>query len=343
MAAQMRAIIASKPGPASMLSLASIPIPSLETPYDILVRIRGISVNPVDTKVRKSNTQPNRVLGFDASGTVEQAGEKALFKKGDEVMYAGAIARSGTNAQYSVVDSRITGRKPKGWNWEDAAGLPLVGLTAWEMFEGHFNLKPFQKPEKEQTLLIINGAGGVGSMATQLASKVFGIKYVIVTASRKDTVDWAKKNGATHVINHHEDLAEQIKALSLTPTLAFICYDTMKYLPLLPPIMGPWSHIGSIVETDDPIPFQTGGAMFKALTFHWEFMFSKAAHGYDLGTQGRMLNDLATAAEQGSVTSLATVKEVLSVESLRKGHELLESGKSIGKVVYQVNDTIEEK
>ncbi|KZT27713.1 GroES-like protein [Neolentinus lepideus HHB14362 ss-1] len=174
----MRAIISSKPGPASeVLSLATIPTPALASPYDILVKIKGIALNPVDTKVRQTNDRSDRILGYDGAGIVEQAGETALFKKGDEVMYAGAVARQGTNAQYSVVDSRIVGRKPRGWGWADAAGLPLVGLTAWEMLEEHFGLRPFEKQKKEHTLLIVNGAGGVGSMATQLAARVSRFTY----------------------------------------------------------------------------------------------------------------------------------------------------------------------
>ncbi|EPQ60266.1 zinc-binding alcohol dehydrogenase [Gloeophyllum trabeum ATCC 11539] len=345
MASQMRAILTSKPGPAAqVLSLATVPVPALESAYDILVKIRGVALNPVDTKVRSSNTRPNRILGYDAAGLVEQAGEKALFKKGDEVMYAGAVARDGTNAQYGVVDSRIVGRKPKGWSWEDAAGLPLVGLTAWEMLEEQFGLKPFEKQTKEHTLLIVNGAGGVGSMATQLAARIFNVKNIIVTASRQETIDWAKKNGATHVINHREDIAAQLKDLSLKPTLAFICHDTLKYLPILVPVMRPFGRIGSIVGAPEPIPFQAGpgGAFSKALSFHWEYMFAKSAEDYEQESQGRILNLLADAAEEGKVGNLTTVKEVLSLASLKRGHELLESGKAIGKIVFEVRDTIEE-
>lgn len=343
MATQMKAIVPSNPGPASVLSLVDLPIPALEGPYDILVKILGVSLNPADTKVRKSNTRPNRVLGWDAAGVVEQAGKKALFKKGDEVFYAGSIGRAGTNAQYGVVDSRIVGRKPKGWSWADAAGLPLVALTAWEMLEDHFHLKPYAVPEKDDTIIIVNGAGGVGTMATQLAAKVFNLKNVIATASRPETIEWVKKNGATHVISHREDLATQLKEQNLTPSLAFICYDTPHYLPQLVSVLRPWGHIGSIVETDDPLPFhQSTGAFGKALSFHWELMFTRPLHGYDLETQGRILNEVAKLAEEGKLTNITTVKEVLSVQSLRKAHETVENGKAIGKIVFEVKDTIEE-
>ncbi|TFK56839.1 hypothetical protein OE88DRAFT_1730282 [Heliocybe sulcata] len=336
MATQMKAIVPSGPGAPSVLSLVDLPVPALESPYDILIKIHGASLNPADTKVRKSNTRPNRILGWDATGVVEAVGDSALFKKGDEVMYAGAIGRAGSNAQYGVVDSRIVGRKPKGWSWADAAGLPLVALTAWEMLEDQFHLKPYAVPEKEETLLIINGAGGVGTMATQLASKVFNIKSIIATASRPETIDWVKKNGATHVISHREDLGTQLKALNLTPSLVFICYDTLAYLPQLAPVMRPFGHVGTIVETDDPLPFHNNGAMGKALSFHWEFMFARPMHGYDLETQGRILNEVAKLAEEGKITSLTTVKEVLSVQSLRTAHDTVDNGKAIGKIVFEL-------
>ncbi|TFK56540.1 GroES-like protein [Heliocybe sulcata] len=338
----MKAIHFPEPGPPSVLTITEVPIPSLESPYDILVRIKGCALNPVDTKIREGKFPAHAILGFDGTGVVEKAGEQALFKSGDEVMFSGALGRSGTNAQYTVVDSRIVGRKPRGWSWQDAAGLPLVGLTAWEMFEGHFNLQPFHAPRKEETLLIVNGAGGVGSAATQLAHKVFKIKNIIVTASRKETVDWAKRNGATHIINHHEDLGPQLEKAGLQPTLALICHDTQHYLEPIAKAMSPWGRIGSIVETDKALNFHTIDAFGKALSFHWEFMLAKPANQFDLSTQGRMLNDLATAAENGDVTTLVTVKEVLSQGSLRRMHELVQSGKSVGKVVFEVKETITE-
>ncbi|EPQ60268.1 zinc-binding alcohol dehydrogenase [Gloeophyllum trabeum ATCC 11539] len=345
MATQMKAIVRSSPGPASVLQLAELPVPALENPHDILVKVRGVSINPADTKVRGAAAFPNGVLGWDAAGVVEQAGEKALFKKGDEVMYAGTVGRAGTNSQYHVVDSRIAGRKPKGWEFADSAGLPLVALTAWEMLEDQFNLKPHAAPAKEETLLIINGAGGVGTIATQLAAKVFNVKNIVATASRPETVEWVKKNGATHVISHREDLAAQLKAQDLTPSLVFICYDPLPYVPQLATVVRPFGRIGSIVESQEAVPIHLGGlfgAFGRSLSFHWECMFTRSMHGYDLEAQGRILNEVAKLAEEGKLTSLTTVKEVFSVRSLRKAHETIDSGKAIGKIVFEVKDTIEE-
>jgi len=282
----------------------------------------------------------NNVLGFDASGVVVQAGAEALFKNGDEVMFAGVLGRSGSNGQYAVVDSRIAGRKPRGWSDGEAASLPLVGLTAWEMLECHFNLVPFSRPKKEETLIIINGAGGVGTMATQLARYVFGVHNVVVTASRQETVDWAKKNGATHTISHREPLAPQLEKLGLVPSLAFICYDTANNVKQLIPVMRPFGRIGSIVEATDSLGIEGGAAFGKALSFHWELMFTRPLRNYDLETQGEILNNISKAVEQGLLKSIVWKKKVFSVNNLREMHALQESGQAIGKISFEVGDTI---
>jgi NADPH:quinone reductase len=169
----MQAIHVPKAGPASVLELTTVPVPSLTSEFDILIRVRAVALNPIDEIVRADPAQarPGTILGYDASGTVEQAGAQAKFKVGDEVLYAGSVARPGANAQFHVVDSRISGRKPASIGWVDAAALPLVHLTAWEMFEDKFGLKP-DGSHRDEVLLIINGAGGVGTAAIQLAKKV---------------------------------------------------------------------------------------------------------------------------------------------------------------------------
>jgi len=337
----MKAITFKAPGDPSVLELVDVPVPALLTPHDILVKIKGSALNPVDYKLRHSQGQVNNVLGFDASGIVVEASGSALFKQGDEVIFAGVLGRSGSNGQYAVVDSRIAGPKPKGWSDADAASLPLVGLTAWEMLQCHFNLVPFSRPKKEHTLLIVNGAGGVGTMATQLARYVFGIQNVVVTASRQETVDWAKKNGATHTISHREALAPQLEKLGLVPTLAFICFDTANNVKQLVPIMSPWGKIGSIVEATAPIEFDGGAAFGKALSFHWELMFARPLKNHDLEVQGEILTDLSKAVEQGLIKSMVWKKKLLSLSSLREMHALQESGTAYGKIAFEVGDTIE--
>jgi D-arabinose 1-dehydrogenase-like Zn-dependent alcohol dehydrogenase len=178
--------VGAEGGATSVLTLTTAPIPTVTEPFDVLVKIKGVALNPVDTKVR-SGAKVGRVLGYDASGIVEAAGPSALFKKGDEVFYAGAIGRAGSNAQYQLVDSRIIAKKPTTLAWDEAAALPLVGLTAWEMYEDKFGLKPYTDNSNE-VLVIINGAGGVGTMAIALASKVINIRppcliYAFLTSS----------------------------------------------------------------------------------------------------------------------------------------------------------------
>jgi len=338
---KMQAVVFSKPGDPSVLSFAEVDVPALESEYDILVKLHACSLNPVDTKARQGAFPTNPVLGYDGAGLVVTAGSKAPFKPGDKVMYSGVLGRSGTNAQYGVVDSRIAGLMPDGWDWADAAALPLVGLTAWEMLELHFGLKPWPKEEVDDTIVIVNGAGGVGSVATQLARKVFKLKNVVVTASRMETIEWAKANGATQVINHREDLADQLTFLHLTPGYAFICYGTSSYLPVLCKVMRPWGKIGSIVEEPEKDLSFGMDAFQRALSFHWEFMFSRPMNGYHIEEQGRILKQLKKAAEQGDVKTMVKEKKVLSAGSLKEMHEFSESGKALGKIVFEIGNTIQ--
>ncbi|KZO98472.1 GroES-like protein [Calocera viscosa TUFC12733] len=339
----MQAITFPHPGPPSVLTAQTLPLPALEGPYDILVRLRACSLNPVDTKARSGAFPCPSVLGFDGAGVVVSSSPQALFKPGEGVMYSGVLGRSGTNAQYSVVDSRIAGLVPDGWEWTDAAALPLVGITAWEMLEGKFGLKPWPEREVEETLVVVNGAGGVGSVATQLARNVFKLKNVVVTASRKETVEWAEANGATLVINHREDIAEQLTAHSHSPSYAFICHSTAYYLPPLCRVMSPWGHIGSIVEDPSvPLPFSSMDAFDRALTFSWEFMFSRPMRGWKVEEQGEILGKLKRAAERGEVRSGVRVRKVLGARALREAHEMVEAGKGVGKIVFDIGESIGE-
>ena len=186
-------------------------------PNDLLVEVRAISVNPVDVKVRASAQPDNgpRILGFDAAGIVKEVGpETTRFRPGDEVFYAGDITRPGTNAEFHVVDERIIGRKPSSLGFAEAAGMPLTSITAWEILFDSFGLK--ESEGAGEALLVIGGAGGVGSILIQLARKLTGLT-VIAPASRDDTREWARKMGADHIVNHHNPLDEELKALGITP------------------------------------------------------------------------------------------------------------------------------
>jgi len=334
----MQAIhVAEKDAP-NVFELATVPIPKIASPYDILVKIKAVGLNPIDTKLRHRGVK-GQILGFDASGIVEEAGDQALFKKGDAVLYAGNIGRAGSNSQYQLVDSRIVGKKPEGLAWDEAAALPLVSLTVWEMYEEKFKIKPFSDNSGE-VLVVVNAAGGAGSMAINLAKQVFGIKTIIATASRPETIEWVKKLGATHVINHREDLAPQIKALNLVPTLNFISYDTPRYLKELIPVTRAFGQFGSIVESEVPVPIHDSVAMIHAHSFHWEFMFSKSMFGYNVESQGRILTQVGKLREEGTIESHVKTRKVLSAESLQEAHELQASGKSMGKIVLTVPDEL---
>lgn len=336
--ATMQVIQVAEKGAPNVFELATVPMPKIASPYDILVKIKAVGLNPIDTKLRHGSDK-GRVLGFDASGIVEEAGDQALFKKGDAVLYAGNIGRAGSNSQYQLVDSRIVGKKPEGLAWDDAAALPLVSLTVWEMYEEKFKIKPFSDNSNE-VLVVVNGAGGAGSMAIDLAKKVFGIKTIIATASRPESIEWVKKLGATHVINHREPLAPQIKALNLVPTLNFISYDTPHYLKELIPVTRAFGQFGSVVESDVPVPIHDSAAMIHAHSFHWEFMFSKSMFGYNVESQGQILGQVAKLRQDNTIESHVTTRRVLSAESLQEAHKIQASGKSIGKTVLTVPDEL---
>ncbi|EJD45397.1 GroES-like protein [Auricularia subglabra TFB-10046 SS5] len=340
----MQAIQVGKGG---VFEVANVPAPALEGPYDIVVQVKAVALNPVDTKIRAS-ASPGKILGYDASGIVESAGEESPYKPGDAVLYAGAVARQGSNAQLQLVDSRLVARKPESLAWHEAAAIPLVGLTAWEMFVDKFRLRPGEDNSTE-VLLVINGAGGVGTLAIALAATVFGIKRIIATASRPETVEWVKKHGATDVINHRSLLGPQLESLGVKPSLAFITYDTVTYVKQLIPHMRAFGHIGSIVETtsslDDAesaqvVPIHDMGAFSRALSFHWEFMFAKAIHGYDIESQGKALATIVQLAAEGSLAPLVTVHRELSVANLTEMHALQASGKAYGKIAFTVPDTL---
>jgi NADPH:quinone reductase-like Zn-dependent oxidoreductase len=186
------------------------------------------------------------------------------------------------------------------------------------------------------TLLIVNGAGGVGSFATQLAKKVLNVKNVIVTASRPETIEWCKKQGATHIINHRKPLKEQIDALGLTVDCAFLCFDTNAYLPILTEVVRPFGQIVSIVEVHSPLQFDE--AMMKAQTFHWELMFVKPSTNYNVLSQGLILNKIADLIDDGTLERIDWKTYDLTVDNLRQVHETVENGQSIGKIVLTVTD-----
>ena len=310
----------------------------LETPKakgrDLLVNIKAVSVNPVDTKLRRGVAPegPQRVLGFDASGVVEAVGSAVQnFKPGDAVFYAGSIARPGTNSEYHLVDERILGHKPNSLTDPEAAALPLTAITAWEML---FDRLQINRPTAQggKTLLIIGGAGGVGSIAIQLVRALTDVT-VIATASRPTTQDWVRECGAHHVINHRQPLAPQVAALGIgAPGFVFSTTQTDQHSADIVELIAPQGRFGLIddPETLDVLPFKR-----KAISLHWELMFTRSLFDTpDVAEQGKLLNEVAKLVDAGQIRSTMTeIAGTIHAENLRTAHAKIESGTARGKIV----------
>ena len=330
----MRAIGYKKNGPITATdSLLELDIPSTKIgSRDLLVEVQGISVNPVDVKLR-ANRPPEdeyQILGYDAAGIVKQVGNEAsLFKIGDEVFYAGDITRPGTNAALHVVDERIVGRKPKTLDFPEAAGMALTSITAWELLFDSLQIE--EGSGEGESLLIIGGAGGVGSILTQLARKLTRLT-VVTTASRTETITWTQKMGAHHVINHREPLVDQLHTLEMIPRYVAALTATDQHFPAILELIKPRGHVALI---DDPGPLDISPGKGKALTFSWELMFTRPMfQTEDMIQQHHLLNRVSNLLDEGTLVSTVTNNlGPLSVENLKKGHELQESGRAIGKNV----------
>ncbi len=325
--------------PSDPLSLVDIDLPDPPPPTgrDLLVRIHAVSVNPVDTKVRR-RAEPEaggwKVLGFDAAGTVVAAGPEAtLFRAGDPVYYAGSIARPGTNAELHLVDERIVGRKPASLGWAEAAALPLTAITAWEML---FDRLEIQRPvpDAAPSVLIIGGAGGVGSMAVQLARQLTNLT-VIATASRPESRAWTTSLGAHHVLDHAQPLGPQIEALGLgAPGLVFSTTHTEDHIAEIAALIAPQGRFGYIddITTLDPAPFKG-----KSVSIRLESMFTRPVYGTeDMADQHALLDEVGRLVDAGQIrTTLAERLTPINAANLRKAHGLLEDGWTQGKIVLE--------
>lgn len=319
--------------PQSLLDV-DLPRPSPDA-HDLLVRIEAVSVNPVDTKVRAPKPQVEaqpKVLGYDAAGVVEAAGSGVtLFKPGDAVYYAGDITRDGSNAQYQLVDERLVGRKPATLDFAQAAALPLTAITAWELLFQRMRLDA-DGADRGKSLLVIGGAGGVGSIAIQLARRAQLI--VVATASRAETIAWCTQMGAHHVVDHRHALQPQLAALGLDSVDAAInLADTDRYWDALGELLAPQGQVGLIVEPAGALKI---GDPYKAkcIGIHWEMMFARARfRTADMHLQGRILDRVADLVDAGELrTTLTETLSPIDAANLRTAHARLESGKTIGKL-----------
>ena len=297
---------------------------------DLLDKVEAISVNPVDYKQRKVDSPTPRVLGWDAAGTVEAAGpEVTLFKPGEPVYYAGDVTRPGANSEFHLVDERIVGRKPKRLDFAQAAAIPLTAITAWEAFFDRMKIDLGGK-DAGKTMLIIGGAGGVGSIGIQLA-RVAGLT-VIATASRPDSIAWVKELGADEVVDHRKDLASQVSK-PVDYIANFNDLDT--HWAAMGQLIAPQGSMVAIVGNQKPLPMDV--VRSKSATMCWELMFTRPRFKTtDMIEQHRLLDQVADWLDSGKLRG--TLKETLSpinAANLRKAHEKLESGTMIGKLVLR--------
>ncbi len=336
----MRAVGYLKSGPISADdSLLDITLPEpVAAGHDLLIEVKAVSVNPVDTKVRAGATPPEgeyRILGFDAAGVVKAAGEMVtLFKPGDKVFYAGAINRPGTDSEFHLVDERIVGRMPSSLGFAEAAALPLTAITAYESI--FHRLKVSDKvPGVNNAILITGGAGGVGSIAIQLARTLTDLT-VIATASRPESAEWAKALGAHHVIDHSKPLAAEYAALGIgAPAFVFSVTGSAQHRLQIAELIAPQGRVVLIDDMKDGydiMPFKG-----KAVSVHWEMMFARPVHQTaDMIEQHKLLNHVADLVDAGKIrTTLSQTLGTINAENLKKAHALIESGRTTGKVVLE--------
>jgi len=330
----MKAVGYRMAGPSSVLTDLELPDPQ-PGPRDLLVAVSAVSVNQVDVKLRAkaSPKEGAKVLGFDVAGVVQTVGEDVtLFRPGDEVFYAGAIDRQGGNAALQVVDERIVGPKPKSLTMAQAAALPLTALTAWELL---FEKLGVARDQPGGGLLVINGAGGVGSILIQLASRLTGLT-VIATASRPQSVEWVKRMGAQHVVDHRQPLDEQVRALGLRH-VRYVAglTDTDKRLPEIAKLIAPLGVLGVV---DDCPSLDITPLRGKAVTVAWEGMFVRSLFKTpDMVEQHRILREVSALVDAGILeTTLARDGGALNAANLAAAHAFLESGQAIGKTALTV-------
>jgi NADPH2:quinone reductase len=326
--------------PQSLLDI-ELPIPAAAG-HDLLVEVKAVSVNPVDTEQRapiaanrEKQESPPRVLGWDVAGVVTATGPLVtLFRPGDAVYYAGSVGRPGGNAEFHLVDERIAGHKPSTLGFAEAAALPLTTITAWQ---GMFHRMGISRTgaDKGKTLLIIGGAGGVGSICIQLARRVAKLN-VIATASRPESAAWARARGAQHIVDHSRPLGPQMRALGLPEADFVFCANvSQRHFADFPDLLAPQGRICSVVDGPGPEDFMA--LKRKSITFSWEAMFTRPLFATpDMVAQHQLLEDTAALVDAGVLHS--TVTENLgriNASNLRRAHTMLEQGHTLGKIVLE--------
>lgn len=305
---------------------------------DLLVEVKAVSVNPVDTKRRAAGAKPGpelKILGYDAAGVVAAVGPQTQwFKPGDKVYYAGSILRPGSNSQLHLVDERIVGHMPSNLSFAEAAALPLTTITAWEAMFDRMGVSK-SGADAGKRLLVLGGAGGVGSIAIQLAKKLARLK-IIASASRPESIAWVKKLGANGTVDHTKPLPEQLVALGVPEAdYIFCCNNTEQVFALLPRMIVPQGRVCSIVRMAGPVDLSL--LQEKSVSFSWEGMFTRSTFQTpDMEAQHDLLEDAAGMLESGAlVTTFAENLGRICAANLKQAHQRIEQGHMIGKLVLE--------
>lgn len=319
--------------PEALLDL-DIPAPADPAGHDMLVEVRAMSVNPVDTKRRRAEAPADgpRILGFDAAGVVRAVGPLCtLFQPGDEVFYAGVVNRPGSNAELQLVDERIVGRKPRSLSFAEAAAMPLTSITAWEGL--HDRLGIHEGAGAGEALLLIGGAGGVGSMVIQIARQRTALT-IVATASRPETAQWCRDLGAHHIVDHREDIAAQLKAIGVKPRYVFSTNTTARNWEQIVASVAPQ---GAVLLIESTAPIDARQLSPKSVSLHWELMFTRPIFGtHDMIEQHHLLDAVSEMVDHGRIrTTMTRNLGHATAARLREAHALVESGTMIGKVVLE--------
>ncbi len=313
----------------------------LETPtahgHDLLIEVKAISVNPVDTKIRQRVKPENdqwQILGWDAAGIVKSVGnEVTLFQPDDKVWYAGDLTRPGSNAELQLVDEQIVGKMPESLSFAEAAALPLTSITAWEMLFDRLKI-PTEMSAPPKTILVIGAAGGVGSIMVQLL-RCLTQSVIMGTASRNESIQWLKDLGAHHVINHRNPLSEECKKIGIPEVdIVISLNNTDEHYEQIVECLSPQGQFGLI---DDPAQLDISQLKRKSISLHWEFMFTRSMFQTpDKIEQHNLLNEIANLIDQGKIKStLAHQLGTINATNLRKAHAMLESQQAHGKIILE--------
>ncbi|CAK1595901.1 unnamed protein product [Parnassius mnemosyne] len=308
-------------------------IPKLQN-TEVLVEVKATAVNPIDTKVRapKPNIEPNpRILGWDGAGIIAAKGDNIkTFNIGDEVFFTGDLRKNGSNAQYIALDEIHVGPKPKNLTFEQAAAMPLTTVTAYESLYDRLLLS---EKDRGKSLLIINSAGGVGSVATQLATN---LKLIVIgTVSRVETETFSRNNGAHIVLNHTEDLLPQLEANGFANGVDYILvnYDPYPYWNTLMKAIKPQGKICLIVDSSGLVDLKP--LKDKSVTLVSEMMFTRIKYNTeDKNRHQEILKIVSKMFEDGLLKSTLTKTiSPINAANLREAHRLIEEQHMIGKLV----------